>query len=54
MELECSAFLFDLDGVLVDSREVVRRVCIRWARRHGLDPENVIRVAHGRRSQDTV
>jgi len=54
MELRCSAFLFDLDGVLVDSRAVVERVCRLWAQRHGLDPEKVLRIAHGRRSRDTV
>jgi mannitol-1-/sugar-/sorbitol-6-phosphatase len=54
MELRCSAFLFDLDGVLVDSRAVVERVCRVWAQRHGLDPEKVLRIAHGRRSVDTV
>src|SRR5258705_2346312 len=54
MELRCSAFLFDLDGLLVDSRAVVERVCRLWAQRHGLDPEQVLRIAHGRRSRDTV
>src|SRR5258705_6550957 len=54
MELRCSAFLFDLDGVLVDSRAVVERVCRLWAQRHGLDPKQVLRIAHGRRSRDTV
>ena len=54
MELRCAAFLFDLDGVLVDSRAVVERVCREWAGRHGLDPEVVVRVAHGRRTRDTV
>ena len=54
MELRCSAFLFDLDGVLVDSRAVVERVCRTWALRHGLDPERVMRIAHGRRARDTV
>ena len=54
MQLQCSAFLFDLDGVLVDSREVVERTCRRWAARHQLDPERVLRIAHGRRTRDTV
>lgn len=54
MELRCSAFLFDLDGVLVDSRAVVERTCRRWALRHDLDPEKVLRIAHGRRTRDTV
>src|SRR5438046_5405128 len=54
MELHAAAFIFDLDGVLVDSRAVVERVCRQWAQRHGLDPEKVLRIAHGRRSRDTV
>jgi len=54
VQLHCSAFLFDLDGVLVDSREVVERTCRRWALRHHLDPEKVLRIAHGRRTRDTV
>jgi sugar-phosphatase len=52
--LRCSGFLFDLDGVLVDSRAVVERTCRRWALRHELDPEQVLRIAHGRRTRDTV
>lgn len=54
MELHCSAFLFDLDGVLVDSRAVVERVCHAWAARLGIDPAALLRVAHGRRTRDTV
>jgi mannitol-1-/sugar-/sorbitol-6-phosphatase len=54
MQLRCSAFLFDLDGVLVDSRVVVERVCRAWALRHRLDPEKVLRIAQGRRARDTV
>ena len=54
MQLRCSAFLFDLDGVLVDSRAVVERTCRVWALRHQLDPEMVLRIAHGRRTRDTV
>ncbi len=54
MQVRCSAFLLDLDGVLVDSRAVVERTCRRWALRHQLDPEQVLRIAHGRRTRDTV
>ena len=54
MEIQCSAFLFDLDGVLVDSRAVVERVCRQWAARLGIDPAALLRVAHGRRTRDTV
>ena len=54
MEIRCSAFLFDLDGVLVDSRAVVERVCRLWAARLGVDAEALLRVAHGRRTRDTA
>jgi sugar-phosphatase len=52
--ISCDAVLFDLDGVLVDSAEVVERTWRRWAARHGFDPVDVIRAAHGRRTIETV
>lgn len=48
--LSCAAILFDLDGVLVESRAAVERQWALWAREHHLDPAQVIRVAHGRPS----
>ncbi len=54
MELRCKAFLFDLDGVLVDSRAVVERTWRRWAERHHVDPDALLRIAHGRRTMDTL
>jgi mannitol-1-/sugar-/sorbitol-6-phosphatase len=50
----CDAILFDLDGVLVDSAQVVERTWRRWAARHRLDAAEVIHVAHGRRTIETV
>ena len=52
--LRCSAVLFDLDGVLVDSEQVVVRTWKRWAERHRLDIPDLVRRAHGRRSIETV
>jgi len=49
-----SAVLFDLDGVLVDSTPAVERVWRGWAGEHGLDPDYVVRCAHGRRSIETI
>ena len=49
-----TAILFDLDGVLVDSAECVERTWRKWAARHGLDPDRVLQVAHGRRTVETV
>jgi sugar-phosphatase len=54
VELQCTAFLFDLDGVLVDSRAVVERTWRRWAQRHQIDAEALLREAHGRRTRDTL
>jgi sugar-phosphatase len=54
MKLSCVAILFDLDGVLVDSRAAVERQWTRWAREHHLDPEHVIHIAHGRPTIATI
>jgi len=52
--LSCSAVLFDLDGVLVDSTPAVERVWQGWATEQGLDPDFVVQWAHGRRSIETI
>jgi sugar-phosphatase len=54
VEIRCNALLFDLDGVLIDSTPAVARVWHRWAVEHGLDPETVIHMAHGRPSRTTI
>jgi sugar-phosphatase len=54
-EFRCKALLFDLDGVLVDSRAVVERTWQRWAaERHPIDLVRLLHVAHGRRARDTL
>ena len=53
-EIWCSALLFDLDGVLIDSTPAVRRVWSKWAIEHGFDPDAVVTHAHGRPSISTV
>jgi sugar-phosphatase len=52
--ISCGAILFDLDGVLMDSRVAVERAWERWAARHGIDPVAVLAEAHGRRTIDTI
>ncbi|MDQ4214623.1 HAD-IA family hydrolase [Microbacterium capsulatum] len=42
------AALLDMDGTLVDSSTVVERLWLEWAEPHGLDPEYVLSVIHGR------
>lgn len=54
MELRCKALLFDLDGVLVDSQAVVERTWRKFADRHQLDADAILRAAHGRRTSDTL
>src|SRR6202451_2016489 len=53
-QIQCSALLFDLDGVLIDSTPAVARVWHRWATEHGFDPDTVVRLAHGRPSRTTI
>jgi sugar-phosphatase len=53
-QIMCSALLFDMDGVLVDSTPAVARVWSRWAIAHGFDPDDVVRKAHGRPSIATI
>ena len=50
----CSAVLFDLDGVLLDSTRVVARQYTRWAEENGLDPKIVLDTAHGVRTIEVV
>jgi len=52
--IRCNAFLFDLDGVLIDSTPAVQRVWARWATERGFDTAEVVAHAHGRPSLSTV
>jgi sugar-phosphatase len=45
---EPAAVLCDLDGVLVDSTASVEKHWTQFAEAHGLDPQAVLAVAHGR------
>lgn len=46
--LTARALLLDMDGTIVNSDAVVERCWRRWAERHGLDFDEVIKVVHGR------
>lgn len=54
MSFQCSAILFDLDGVLVDSTRSVARQWRLWASENNIDPEKVMEIAHGRRTIEVV
>lgn len=53
-EIKVKALLFDMDGTLVDSTAVVQSMFRRWAARHGIELESLLRVQHGRRSVETA
>ena len=53
-ELPCDALLFDLDGVLIDSSPAIVRAWRKWGARHGIDVADIMRVAHGVRSVETI
>ncbi len=54
VEFECDAVLFDLDGVLVDSIECIERIWHEWATKHKINYTELMKVAHGRRTVETV
>ena len=54
MPLLARALLFDLDGVLADSTPSVTRAWSAWARRVGLDPDELLPTVHGRRAVETI
>ena len=45
---KCSAILFDLDGVLMDSTPSVSRQWSLWARENNIDPQKAVELVHGR------
>jgi mannitol-1-/sugar-/sorbitol-6-phosphatase len=49
-----SAVLFDLDGVLVESRAATERVWLAWARNNGIEEGALRSAMHGVRSGDVV
>ncbi|MFE6972738.1 HAD-IA family hydrolase [Streptomyces sp. NPDC057682] len=52
--LTAHALLLDMDGTLVNSDAVVERCWRRWALRMGLDPEEALKVVHGRQGYATM
>ncbi|SPM36028.1 Beta-phosphoglucomutase or related phosphatase, HAD superfamily [Mycobacterium rhizamassiliense] len=46
--------LFDIDGTLIDSTATVEQSWRTWAKEYGVDYEEVLKVCHGRRTEDTV
>ncbi|MFD9412870.1 HAD-IA family hydrolase [Streptomyces sp. NPDC059989] len=52
--LTAKALLLDMDGTIVNSDAVVERCWREWAVSHGLDPEEALKVVHGRQGYATM
>lgn len=52
--IDADALLFDNDGTLVDTTPAVDRAWRDFAERYGVDPEELLAVAHGVRADETI
>lgn len=48
------AFLFDMDGTVLNSIAAAERIWSAWAVRHGVDVETFLPTIHGARAIDTI
>lgn len=48
------AFLFDMDGTVLNSIAAAERIWSAWALRHGVDVEAFLPTIHGARAVDTI
>jgi sugar-phosphatase len=54
VQIRCKGILFDMDGILISSIGSVERSWTKWANLRGVDPKYACKIAHGRRSIETV
>jgi sugar-phosphatase len=52
--ITAKAILFDLDGTLVNSVGVIERLWAKWSHRVGVPLDQILAVAHGRPTLDTM
>jgi mannitol-1-/sugar-/sorbitol-6-phosphatase len=53
-ERDFAAFLFDMDGTVLDSIAAANKVWTRWAESHGINPAPVLAVMHGVQAVQTI
>lgn len=53
-ERSYAAFLFDMDGTLLNSIPSAIRIWTQWAMRHDVDRDELFRVMHGVRAIETI
>ncbi|MDX8453483.1 HAD-IA family hydrolase [Mesorhizobium sp. VK9D] len=49
-----AAFLFDMDGTVLNSIAAAERVWTKWAQLHGLDVASFLPTIHGKRAIETI
>jgi mannitol-1-/sugar-/sorbitol-6-phosphatase len=54
LQFTARALLFDMDGTLVDSTDVVEVAWRRFAQQHGLDADALLRNVHGIRAEESI
>ncbi len=54
MKIPFLGLLFDLDGTLIDSSVVIDRAWKAFSKKHGLDPDKVLRVIQGKPAFESV
>ncbi len=54
MQGRYQAFLFDMDGTIINSIAAAERIWRAWALRHGLDVAAFLPTIHGARAVDTI
>jgi sugar-phosphatase len=54
VQITCKGILFDMDGILISSLGSVERSWTKWALMRGINPEEALRIIHGRRSIESV
>ncbi len=54
IQYECNAIIFDLEGTLINSRGSVERQWTYWAKKHMLDPDEILAIIHGRPAIQTM
>ncbi len=52
--IRCSALIFDLDGILVNSNPIAERHWKVWAETHNLDLAKILSIHHGRPTALTI
>ena len=52
--LHCEAILFDLDGTLIESTFYIERLWQDWGIKHGVTPQHMSEVMHGRRGVEII